>query len=174
MTSFRSTALSAALLLAAAVLPAQAQYSTPMRNVENPDRSPFMISAFGTLDSPFINGFVQFATPLGSRYFIEYATLTCTTPSASDQITQAILSVQQRTSATSSVGFGGPVLTMTRRGPAPFGGYIWAGSAELKMFSDPAIGTTDGGSAISFNIFRTDSTLRVTCSGLISGHTLPQ
>lgn len=157
-----------------AAAPAYAQFSTPMRDVENPDRSPFMISSFSTLMPPFVNGFVQFATPLGKRYFIEYATLTCTTPSAADQITQAVLSVQQQTSATSSAGFGGPVLQMTRRGPAPFGGYIWAGAAELKMFSDPAIGTTDGGSAISFNIYRTDSTLNVNCSGLITGHTLPQ
>jgi hypothetical protein len=162
------------MLSMGAAAPVHAQFSTPMRDVENPDRSPFMISGFGTLTPPFINGFVQFATPLGKRYFIEYATLSCTTPSATDQITQAVLSVQQNTSATSSAGFGGPVLQMTRRGPAPFGGYVWAGAAELKMFSDPALGTTDGGSAISFNIFRTEAAINVTCSGLITGHTLPQ
>lgn len=149
-----------------------AQFSTPMRDVENPDRSAFMVSASGALDPPFVNGFIFFPTPAGRRYFIEYVSLSCSTPSAGDTFTQALLGTRQNTSATSSAGFSTPAIVLERRGPAPFGGVLWTGSASVKMFSDADLFTPGGGTTISMNIFHTDTSVRPTCSGFVYGHSL--
>lgn len=150
---------------------AGAQYASPMRDVENPDRFPFMASASGRLEPPFVNGFVQFATPLGRRYILEQVSLQCTTPSATDQITTVTLSTQLN-QGNVSTGYGAPAVQMTRRGPAAFGGYSWTGHALVKMYADPDTFSADGGKAISLNIFHTESNVLVTCSGLVTGHSV--
>jgi hypothetical protein len=160
-----------ATLLALAAGTASAQYSTPMRDVENPDRSAFMASANGTLDAPFVNGFLFFATPAGRRYFIDYVTLNCTTPNVGDGFSQVLLGTRQNVT-NGSIGYVAPAIVMERRGPAPFGGYIWSGTANVKMFSDADQFTAGGGSSISMNIFHTDTTSRATCSGFVYGHSL--
>ena len=172
MTLRQQLAPCALLVLASLAAPhANAQYAAPMRDVENPDRFPFMVNASGRLEAPFINGFVQFATPLGRRYVIEQVSLSCTTPSATDQITSVTLTTQL-TQGNATFGYNAPVLQMTRRGAAAFGGFVWAGHALVKMYSDPETFSSDGGKAISLNIFHTESNVTATCSGLVSGHTV--
>lgn len=160
-----------ALVLAAAASSASAQYSTPMRDVENPDRSAFQINASGVLDPPFVNGFVFVPTPLGKRYFIEYITMSCAL-TATDTITQVFIGTRQSVT-TGSLGFSSHGLVLTRRGPGPFGGTIWTGSAAVKLYSDPDNFSTDGGTNISFNVFHTEAASRGSCSVYVSGHTLP-
>lgn len=172
MTLRQRLAPCALLVLASlAATPASAQYAAPMRDVENPDRFPFMANASGSLESPFVNGFVQFATPLGRRYVIEQVSLSCTTPSASDQITSVSLSTRLN-QGNISIGYSAPVLQMSRRGAAPFGGFVWTGHALVKMVSDPDTFSPDGGKAISLNIFHTESNVTVSCNGFVGGHTV--
>jgi len=167
---FLSPAIAA--LLALASVPAWAQFSTPMRDVENPDRSPYMAAVSGNLEAPFVNGFLFFPTASGKRYFIEYVSLTCTTPNAGDSFTQVFLGARQNVT-NGSLGYATPAIVLERRGPAAFGGTIWSGSANLKMFSDPDNFTPGGGTSISMNIFHTDPSSRAVCSGFVSGHSLP-
>lgn len=162
----------AAASIATVAVPSLAQYSTPMRDVENPDRSAFMVNANGSLEPPFVNGFVQVPTPAGKRYFIEYVTLNCTLNSTSDSITQVLLSTRQNIS-NGSLGFSSAPLALERRGNAAFGGVSWTGSAMVKMFSDPDVFTAGGGTAITFNVFHSESASRGSCSAFVSGHTLP-
>lgn len=163
--------LCAALVAATVATPVLAQYSTPMRDVENPDRSMFMQNSNASLAPPFVNNFMFFSTPSGKRYFLEQVALTCQTPSASDQIVQAQVSTTMN-SGTIIQGISGPQIIMERRGPAPFGGYIWTGSAMVRMYSDADAFTPGGGSGISFNIFHSDTTVTASCYGMVSGHTL--
>jgi len=165
--------LAAALALGFAATQASAQFSSPMRDVENPDRTPFVLSATGALDTPYVNGFIQFTLTNGKRYFLEYVTLTCTTPSAGDSFTTPYLVVTQNTSTTSTVGYSVVPFYMVRLGAAPFGGYVWAGSAMVKLFSDSGSFGAPTGNGVQFNVFHTDNSVRATCNGLISGHTLP-
>lgn len=163
---------SAVLVLAClAATQASAQYAAPMRDVENPDRFPYMASGSGSLEPPFVNGFIQFATPAGRRYVLEQVSLQCFTPSATDQITSVTLSVLQN-QGNGSIGYGAPALQMTRRGPAPFGGFVWTGHALIKMYADPESLAPDGGKAISLNVFHTESNVNVSCNGLVTGHTV--
>ena len=160
-----------AALLALAAGCANAQFSTPMRDVENPDRSPFMLNASGSIEAPFANGFLFFPTPTGRRYFIDYVALTCTTPNAGDTLTQVLLGVRQNT-ASGVISNTMPAIAMERRGAAPIGGTIWSGAANVKMFSDADPTTAGGGTSISMNVFHTDTSSRSQCSGFIYGHTL--
>jgi len=159
------------LLLLALAGPASAQFSTPMRDVENPDRAPFMASASGNLEAPFVNGFLFFPTAAGRRYFLDYVSLNCTTPNAGDVFTQVLLGTRQNIT-NGSIGYVAPAIVLERRGPAPFGGTIWSGTASVKMFSDPDAFTAGGGTSISMNIFHTDTSSRATCSGFVYGHSL--
>lgn len=162
----------AVLAMACLVAPhAGAQYATPMRDVENPDRFPYMVSASGSLESPFVNGFVQFATPAGRRYIIEQVSLQCTTPSATDQITTVTVNTRLN-QGNVAIGYGAPAIQMSRRGPAPFGGFVWSGHALVKMYADPDSFTPDGGRAISMNVFHTESNVTVACNGLVTGHSV--
>ena len=158
-------------LLALAAGSASAQFSTPMRDVENSDRSPFMLNASGSIEAPFANGFLFFPTPTGRRYFIDYVSLTCTTPNAGDTLTQVLLGVRQNT-ANGTVANTMPAIAMERRGAAPISGTLWSGAANVKMFSDPDQNTAGGGTNISMNVFHTDTSSRAQCSAFIYGHTL--
>jgi hypothetical protein len=160
----------AALILAGGL--AQAQYSTPMRDVENPDRFPYQESAFASLATPFVNGFLLFPTPAGKRYVIEYVAVTCTTPSAFDTFPQVLLTTTKITSPTSTTGINVNAVAMERRGASFFGGYVWSGAAQLKMYSDYDPFTVGGGTGISINLFHTDTTVAPTCRATVTGHTI--
>ena len=165
---FSRLMLCAGLMAATVATPVLAQYSTPIRDVENPDRSIFMQNGNATIAPPFLNGFIFFSTPTGKRYFLEQVSLTCTTPSASDVFVQAAVN----TTSVTLGGVGGPNIPMERRGSAPFGGYVWSGSLMVRMYSDTDGFTAGGGSGISFNIFHTDTTVTANCFGFVSGHSL--
>jgi hypothetical protein len=94
--------LLATTLGALALTSAHAGGTPWIRDADNPDRNRFQVAATGTLQAPFVNGFVMVPTPKGKRYFIDYVTLNCTLNSATDSVTQVYLSVLQTTAATSA------------------------------------------------------------------------
>jgi hypothetical protein len=98
--------------------------------------------------------------------------VTCTTPSNTDLFTQAQLSVTKATSPTSTQGFGSPVVALEKRGPSVFGGYVWTGSANVKLISDANPFQADGSGALFFNIFHTDTTVTANCFATLFGHSV--
>jgi len=161
----------AATLLALATSAVCAQYSTPMRNVENPDRTPYQNAIYFTIDPPYLNNFGFFPTPAGSRYILEFVSISCVTPSATDVFPQVYLNVS-RNVPSGTTGYAIPSVNMTRTGPAAFGGYVWGGSAMIKAFADPSPYDAGGGSAIYLNVFHSEPSLRASCSAAITGHSL--
>jgi hypothetical protein len=157
------------LALALASLSAAAQYSSPMRDVENPDRSPYAEVVSVTIDPPFVNNFAFLPTPAGKRVMLDYATLLCNTPSTTDQISVATLNVTKQISPTSSQGFAAAVLLPERRAGV-FSGAQWADSRVVKGYSDPVRNDPSGGNGISINIFHTESTVSARCTVSVSGH----
>lgn len=160
------------LVLAGAAGSVLAQYSTPMRNVENPDRFPYQERATTTISSGFLNNFVVFPTPTGKRYVIEYVSVYCFTPSASDSFPQALLQLTKIVSPSSTFSYPAANVAMERRGTSAFGGYIWSGDAQLKLYSDYNPFASDGGTAILLNIFHTDTSTSASCAGVVAGHTI--
>ena len=165
-----SFARAAALLGSLLPLATLAQYSTPMRNVDNPDRFPYQDSVSLTIGVPYVNGFAMFSTPLGKRYVVEFVSLNCTTPSASDTFPQVFLYVN-RGGSTPYVVI--PMSPMTRTGVGVFGsGYVWVGQTQLKAYADPISFSSDGGQGLFLNIFRTDASQVVNCTAAVTGHSV--
>lgn len=165
----RLSAFAALVALAGA---AQAQFSSPVRNVENPDRFPYMERGSTTIQTNVVNGFMLFPTPAGKRYIIEYVSVTCSTPSASDTFPQVILSVTRAVSSNTVQFVSFHPVAMERRGPGPFSGWVHTGGANVKAYSDPSPFEPGGGNGISLNIFHTDFTQQATCTGVVTGHTI--
>jgi hypothetical protein len=160
------------LMLAGAAGSVLGQYSTPMRDVENPDRFPYQERGSGSINANFLNTFITFPTPTGKRYILEYVSVDCSTPSASDSFTSVFLTVTKITSPTSTEGYSVANIAMERRGPSPFGGYTWAGSAQFKAYSDYNPFASGGGNGIALNIFHTDTSVSANCTGVVTGHTI--
>ncbi len=167
--TFRPALLTALALVAGA---AQAQFSTPMRNVENPDRFPYMERGATTINVNVVNNFITFPTPAGKRYIIEYVSVNCTSPSGSDSFPQVFVQVARAVGSNSVTNLQANAVPMERRGPAPFGGFIYAGSASMKLYADPLPFDPTGGNGILLNIFHSDFSVSPTCSALVSGHTI--
>lgn len=146
-------------------------YSTPVRNVENPDRFPYQESAYFTIDTPYVNNFAYFATPSGKRYIVEFVSISCVTPSASDSFPQIYLNLSKTVSG-GTIGYGIPLQGLTRTGTSPFGGYIYSGAMTVKAYGDPSPYDAGGGNAIYLNVFHADTTVRPSCSAAVTGHTV--
>jgi hypothetical protein len=58
------------LMLAGAAASVLAQYSTPMRDVENPDRFPYQERGAASINANFLNTFITLPTPTGKRFVI--------------------------------------------------------------------------------------------------------
>jgi hypothetical protein len=168
-----SLVLFPAVLFPTALL-AQTTYSTPMRDVENPDRSPYQETASFTLDPPFVNGFGNFSTPIGKRYIIEYVSITCSSPDNFDSFPQVYLGVRKIISSSVTSGTSVPLMSLVRTGGAAFGGSAFFGGMKLKAYSDwdPFAAGGTGGQAISLNVFHTDASVQAACLATITGHTL--
>uniref|UniRef100_A0A831XLY0 Lipoprotein n=1 Tax=Geobacter metallireducens TaxID=28232 RepID=A0A831XLY0_GEOME len=137
-------------------------------NSENPDRSPYRERALNiTIPVNFVNGIASFPTPEGKRYVIQYVAVSCYTPSASDSF-RAILSAYKRTSPSSADIFNIP-LPPLQGVAAPFGGYLWNGSANLLVYADPGLA---GGSGLNINISHMDFSVEAGCNAYVFGHTV--
>lgn len=168
------TCLARRAALAACLLPlsAFAQYSTPMRDVENPDRFPYLERGDTAIDVGVQNGFINVPTPLGKRYVIENVNITCNTPSGTDSFPQLQLTVGKATSSSSVSFYTFSLSPMVRTGPGAFGGFVWVSHTVLKAYSDPIPFNPDGSGAMSLNIFHSDFAVRPFCRAVVSGHTV--
>ncbi|MBV8037122.1 hypothetical protein [Roseateles sp.] len=162
------------LLFAIGAGPAAAQYSTPMRDVDNPDRAPYQESVSFTLDPPFANGFALFPTPPNKRYVIEFVSIACTSTAASDSFPQVYLGVRKIISPTTTSGASVPLAPLQYSGPAVFGGNAYYSATHLKAYSDwdPFASGGSGGNGIFLNVFHTAASAGASCLGTITGHTI--
>lgn len=151
---------------------AQAQPVVQARDIENPDRFPYWERGSAAISPNILNNFILFPTPVGRRYFIEFVAVQCTTPSATDSFPQVLLGVTKTITANSANLFSMPIVKMEYRGPGPFGGYVWAGHGIVKAISDASPFDAAGGSGVTLNIFHTDTSVTVNCTGTLMGHSL--
>lgn len=162
-TSFlRAAALVGGLLPLAAL----AQYSTPMRNVDNPDRTPYQETTYITISPPFVNGFAFFPTPAGKRVVIEWVSLNCSSSSATDVFAQVFLNITR----VGGFGLAMPLAPMVRTGSGLFICNASVGQTTLKAYSEAVPGVADGGNGIYLNIFHTESAQTANCTTTVSGH----
>ncbi len=172
MHPFRNTTALMAVGLTLAVTGAVAKDSTVVVNVDNPDRSPYVESGSVTITAPFVNGFINFPTPPGRRYIIEQATVTCVTASNADVFTQVLLNVVKVPAPNVAQGIASAVVALEKRGPGPFSGFIWSGTANIKLITEAHPFNADGGGALFFNIFHNDFSVTTNCSASLFGHSL--
>lgn len=162
----RALALAALAVLAGT---AQAQFSSPIRDVENPDRFSYQEAAIAGFD-PFESvGVMTFPTPAGRRYVIEHLALQCNTNSNVESFPVVQLNVL-RVTPTGFAPQSLPILQMTRRGFWN-GRIVWSGATTLKAYADPDPAEPTGGRRIQLAIFRTDVSVAPLCFGAITGHT---
>jgi hypothetical protein len=160
-----------AAVVACIATPAVAQYSTPMKNVDNPDRFPYQESNYFTIDMPYKNAFGYFPTPSGKRYVIEHVNLSCSTPSATDTFPQVYLTVSKNVT-NGTIGTAVPLAPPQKTGTAAFGGYAFFSASSVKVYADPSPYDANGGSAIYLNVFHTDTSVKPGCSAVITGHSV--
>jgi hypothetical protein len=161
----------ALLLLATAGLfasAASAQYSTPVRDVENPARTPFQSSTTITMDPPFagVFGTPLFEVPVGRRAVIEYATARCSSPSG-NPIVQVVVQVTELLSGGGSISrsFQIPV---GFQGVDAFSGPLYIGGLTVRLYSDR--GAAGGG--VTAGASRSSGSGNASCTVTISGHTI--
>jgi hypothetical protein len=146
---------------------ASAQYSTPMRDVENPARTSFQASATVVLDPPFagVFGTPLFDVPAGRRAVIEHVSARCSSPSGSP-IVQAVVGVTELTPLGSNTrSFQVP---LAFQGSDPFVGPLYIGSLTTRLYSDR--GSAGGG--VTAGAGRANGTGSGSCNFTISGHTI--
>lgn len=159
-----ATGVAAALLAASA----SAQRSTPVRDVENPARSP--LAATGSVDVPvgFTGSFNTSLVTLDAdqRYVLEFASVRCTTPSGNAPTTVS-LGIVENTA-------GGGVITrpfeipLRLQGTTPGGTSTYVGALATRLYADSGL----GGVAVRGNVAREESTGSTQCNFNLSGHTI--
>lgn len=146
---------------------ALAQYSSPVRDVENPAHSPLRIKL--TLIEQAQFGFQLFTTvnaiPLGKRMVVEYISVTCRTM-ANEAAQVAELSFFAYDST--SMGLIAYALPVTKSTPQPFLGTRYFASQGVRLYADGANGPTIGAEMTLTASPQTD----VTCDFVISGYTV--
>lgn len=167
MTLTTSFARAAALVGSLLPLAALAQYSTPMRNVDNPDRMPYLETTNVTISPPFVNAFAFFPTPAGKRVVIEWVSMGCSSSSASDVFAQVYLNVLR---PGGNSGQSIALAPMVRTGSGVFIGNVSLGQTVLKAYAEPVPSAPDGGNGIYLNIFHTESSQNASCNATVSGH----
>ncbi len=146
---------------------ASAQYSTPMRDVENPARTPFQAS--GTIDfsPPFagVFGSPLFDVPAGRRAVIEYASVRCFS-AAGNPIVSAVIQVTELTGGGSiSRSFQIPI---TFQGTDAFSGPLYIGGLTTRLYSDRGL----SGGGVTIGASRASGSGSGSCAFAISGHTI--
>ena len=157
-----------ALLLALAAVPAMAQFSTPIRDVENPARSPFRASATinvaagfaGVLHSPLAS------IPENRRLVIETVSVRCAS-AVGNNIVYSDIRVTERV----GLGSTGHVFQVPIRfqGTDPFSGPTWVGVLSSRIYSDAGLG---GFASVNGGVIRETGTGTAFCTYSISGYTI--
>jgi hypothetical protein len=154
-----------ALIAVAFSVTASAQYSQPVRDVENPARTPFWGYASGTIDLNWVNTYLNAGSvPSGQRLAIELVTLYCSTD-ADDTIAKAAIVVYKATPGGYSA-WEVPIL-VHRQGSTYTGRATWTASQPVTLYSD---GVAGGG--VNVNIHHSKTTATASCVTFVSGHTI--
>lgn len=149
--------------------PSAAQFSTPVRDVENPARSPFWATLTLTINPGFV-GFLNnpFATvPAGRRLVLEHASVRCSGPQ-NNPMTRATLNVTQRIDA-NNAQLRPFEIPLSPQGDDPFVGPTYAGSLATRIYSDAGLNNTSG---VRIDGLRANGVGTTTCTFSISGHTI--
>jgi hypothetical protein len=162
------TSFAHAVTLAACSLPlaALAQYSTPMRNVDNPDRAPYQETVVFSIQPPYVNGFAFFPTPAGKRVVLEWVGVNCSSTSVSDVFPLIYLNVTRAGGLQTSM----PLAPMVRTGANIFIGNVSVGHTVLKAYSEALPNVADGGNGMYLNVFHSESTQTASCQATLNGH----
>ncbi|MBI4877168.1 MAG: hypothetical protein HY822_21245 [Acidobacteria bacterium] len=143
---------------------ALAQYSQPVRDVENPARSPFWSFDGGPISLSTANVILNMGTvPAGQRLVIEHVAVQCT-GDADDNISQATISVYKKTGG-GWTSWSVP-LAVRNQGTGYDGKGIWTASQVLRLYSDGV------GSATWVNVHHRKTTSTAHCFAVVSGNTI--
>lgn len=152
-----------AILLASSAL---ADFSSPVRDVENPARTAFQtngtinisVGFAGVLNSPI------YEVPAGTRAVIEFISARCNSPSG-NPIVQVQLGVTELTSGGGSTtrSFQVPVQF---QGTDPFSGPLYIGGLVTRLYSDRGL----SGGGVTGGVIRANGTGTGACFFTLSGH----
>lgn len=159
-------ALAAALLAPAAL---HAQYSQPVRDVENPSQNAYAVAGNFTINATSGNVHVHYLAPipLGKRWTIESVGFRCHVPSTLS-ISSAWISVRTRNSAGQPAN---PILfpvQMSRQGNVAHqisNNFEWVGSFSGRIYHDQV----DNSTVVLIGIGRKLPTEDVYCTYSVSG-----
>jgi hypothetical protein len=158
-----------ALALTLVGAPALAQYASPVRDVENPARTPFWASDTidiapgfaGVLNSPIAT------IPDDQRLVIEQVSMRCHSPSG-NPIIHTDIRVTERLGGGSSRSHALQV-PIDFQGTDPFNGPIYVGQISSRIYSDAGL---SGSSSVSAGVIRASGTGTGVCFVTISGYTI--
>ena len=154
--------IAAAATLGLLATAAGAQYSTPVRDVENPARTRFMESGLVTMDPNNVgNADDIVVVPAGKRMVIEQASVRCWQDDG-NIVTTRIVVTHVSAGSSASINFDIP---LRYQGVDPFNGRIFVGSMMTRLYADA--GTTVKGWAT-----RDAGIGEAKCGFAISGHTI--
>jgi hypothetical protein len=141
-----------------------AQYSQPVRDVENPARTAVWGHDSGTIDIGWANVMLDMMTVAsGQRLVIEHVAVNCTTD-ADDNISRVTIWINKK-AATGMSSYSVP-LVVAKQGTTWDGKGSWTVSQSLRLYSD------GGGGSTSIDVRRSKTTATATCFAVISGYTL--
>lgn len=165
MLKNRFTALTVIVLILSAS--AMAQYSSPVRDVENPGHSPFWAVGSVNLTAGGFSG--SFGTsiatvPAGKRVVLEYVGVSCET-APGDSITEVRLQIPRNLGGGASQLIGFP-LSVSRQGNATFV-QKWVGAGPVKLYAENTPAFT-----ISFGFARSNNAEAAFCAVFLSGFTI--
>lgn len=144
-----------------------AQYSQPVRDVENPSQNPFWAVGSGSNTKGFVNFFVNIdqvtaSIPTGKRLTLEFIAVRCTTP-ADDSISEARITVTKKPGTQMQFP-----IQIARQGTDVFGQATWVTSQMTRLYLDSVAPFEK----IYLNVFHknyNDDAGTTTCSANISG-----
>lgn len=141
-----------------------AQYSQPVRDVENPARSPFWTKGHTSFDGVSNDLSMHFSFPSGKRLVIEYLSVWCRLDH-DDSLPYAAVLV----SVPAALGTGGYMefrFGIQKQGPDPYGSTQWIASQPMRLYSDSGTGVN------LIKIAHTKTASTMYCDFSLSGYTI--
>jgi hypothetical protein len=154
-------------LLAGLSLPVLAQYSTPMRDVENPARTPVRVLTSVNVAAMFGGSFGNpiYQVPAGKRLVIDFLSVRCT---SADPIDSVSLAVSEATGGGSATQRPQP-LSLTAGPNDIYGNRTWTFSQAVMLYADStAFGTQD----VAFGLTKAGTAGPANCQVGFQGHTI--
>lgn len=144
---------------------ALAQYSQPVRDVENPARTPFWGYASGTIGINVANVLLNVGTiPSGQRLVIEHVGVHCTAD-ADDNMSVVYIYANKKTGPSAWTIYPAP-LVVHKQGNNCIGKGSWTVSQPVRLYSD------GGGDATCVSVYHSKIGATASCWTFVSGYTL--